>query len=103
MGDDFVSIGKGEKAPWADLDLTCPACGAECELQQSDPPGLTYITHCGKSYLRGDPDFNAMFAHGTESVSHEPRGCNAFCKGDHHHLLGDDWLGTESGHGGQDG
>jgi hypothetical protein len=65
MSDDevpFVAIGAGERAPWADEPLTCPKCGAgPLPLLNSDPPGLTFITHCGESWLRGQPDFGAMF------------------------------------------
>jgi len=58
----FVAVGEGERAPWADEPLTCPECGAgPLELKDSDPPGLTYISHCGKSWLRGQPDFGATF------------------------------------------
>jgi len=56
----FVAIGHGEKAPWSDLPNTCPVCGAECELQDSDPPGLQYISHCGKTWLRGEVKFRSL-------------------------------------------
>lgn len=46
--------------PWKDLGLTCPDCGAECELKDSDPPGLQYISHCGKTWLRGDIKFRSL-------------------------------------------
>ena len=52
----FVSVGARERAPWADLPLTCPECGAgPLELQQSTGSQivLSYIHHCGKSWLRG--------------------------------------------------
>ena len=56
----FVAIGAGERAPWADESLTCPVCGAgPLSLQESTGTGsikLRYITHCGKSWMRGDID-----------------------------------------------
>jgi hypothetical protein len=58
----FTVIGAGERASFADLPLTCPECGAgPLELLDSEPPGLTYIKHCGKSWLRGQPDFDRIF------------------------------------------
>lgn len=59
----YVAIGAGERAPWADLDLNCPVCGeGPLELQESNPPGLTFIKHCGKTWLRGQPDFDRIFS-----------------------------------------
>ena len=63
----FVAVGTGERAPWADRDLCCPACGAgPLELRDSNPPGLTFISHCGESWLRGQPDFDRIFGRGAE-------------------------------------
>jgi hypothetical protein len=57
----FVAIGAGERAPWADQPLTCPTCGAgPLDLRDSDPPGLTFISHCGRSWLRGQPDLQRL-------------------------------------------
>jgi hypothetical protein len=63
-----VAIGEGERAPWADLDLTCPRCGGECELKDSDPPGLPFISCCGQSWLRGQPDFKRLFGSNAEDA-----------------------------------
>lgn len=57
----FVAIGNGEKAPWADLPLTCPECGAgplELESTTSDTGLITlhYIQHCNEAWLRGPLD-----------------------------------------------
>lgn len=58
----FVAVGVGEEAPWAHESLNCPDCGdGPLELQDSDPPGLSYISHCSKSWLRGPPDFDRIF------------------------------------------
>lgn len=60
-GVPFVMIGAGERAPWADEPLTCPECGQEnLPLKDSDPPGLQFISHCGKSWARGNVDFDAL-------------------------------------------
>lgn len=49
----FVAVVNGEKPPWGD-DLTCPECGKpDLPLIDSEPPGLTAISHCGKTWLRG--------------------------------------------------
>lgn len=56
----FIAIGAGEKPPWGDLDDTCPLCGAECERKDSIPPGLQYISHCGRTWLRGDIQFHSL-------------------------------------------
>lgn len=54
----MVVLTPGEPAPWADLSLNCPICGeGPLPLRDSDPPGLTYISHCGQSWLRGQPNF----------------------------------------------
>lgn len=50
----FVAIGAGEPAPWSDLPLTCPTCGeGPLPLLDTDPPGLSYIKHCGGVWMRG--------------------------------------------------
>lgn len=57
-----VAIGAGERAPWADMPPYCPQCGAgPLELGHSEPPGLTFISHCGKSWACGQPDFEVLF------------------------------------------
>lgn len=49
----FVVVGNGEKPPWGD-DRDCPECGEpDLPLLGSEPPGLTYIKHCDKAWLRG--------------------------------------------------
>lgn len=56
MADDipFVAIGAGEPEPWLHLDNSCPSCGEpDLPLLESDPPGITYIKHCGGMWLRG--------------------------------------------------
>ena len=57
----FVAVANGERAPWADEPLTCPECGEPCELKDSNPPGLTFISCCGKQWLRGTPNLDALF------------------------------------------
>jgi hypothetical protein len=49
----FVVVGNGEQPPWGD-DRSCPICGVEdLPLQDSIPPRLTFISHCGHSWVRG--------------------------------------------------
>lgn len=58
----FVAIGNGEDPPWIDLPLTCPECGAgPLPLRDSEPPGLTFISHCDKSWLRGPIRVGELF------------------------------------------
>lgn len=53
-GISYVAVGHGEDPPWIDLPNTCPVCGQEnLPLQQSNPPMLQFISHCGKSWMRG--------------------------------------------------
>jgi hypothetical protein len=50
----FVAIGAGERAPWEKLSLDCPTCGkGPLPLEDSVPAGLSFISHCGKSWMRG--------------------------------------------------
>lgn len=50
----YVAIGTGERAPWEGLSLNCPDCGeGPLPLEDSDPPLLSFISHCGKSWVRG--------------------------------------------------
>ena len=57
-GVPFVAIGAGERAPWADLPLTCPTCGeGPLPLQESVGGGslvLSFIKHCEGTWLRGE-------------------------------------------------
>lgn len=49
----FVAVGDGEAPPWGD-DRTCPTCGEpDLPLQDSTPPGLSFISHCGGAWARG--------------------------------------------------
>ncbi len=49
----FVVIGDGENPPWGN-DRSCPTCGVkDLPLRDSDPPLLSYISHCGKTWVRG--------------------------------------------------
>lgn len=51
--ESIVMVGNGELAPWGN-DRTCPICGeADLPLQDSVPPMLTFIQHCGETWLRG--------------------------------------------------
>ncbi len=51
--EPFVVVGNGEAPPWGD-DRTCPICGEpDLPLEDSVPPMLHFISHCGKSWLRG--------------------------------------------------
>ncbi len=60
----YVAVGASERAPWADLPLHCPTCGeGPLVLQESTGSGMSgtgivlrYISHCGRSWLRGDID-----------------------------------------------
>ena len=57
----YVAIGTGERAPWANEPLTCPTCGKkDLPLLESVPPGLSFINHCGQSWLRGDINFEQL-------------------------------------------
>ena len=50
----YTMIGGHGPVPWKDLPLTCPECGeGPLPLESSDPPMLSFIHHCGKSWLRG--------------------------------------------------
>ena len=42
-----------EKAPDLGPTGVCPNCGKECEIKESDPPLLQFISCCGKEYLVG--------------------------------------------------
>jgi hypothetical protein len=61
---NYVAIGAGERAPWADEPLTCPTCGAgPLPLQESTSSGMSgagitlrFIAHCGQTWLRGEVD-----------------------------------------------
>ncbi len=50
----FVAIANGEAAPWEHLPNDCPICGEKnLPLQQSEPPLLQFISHCGGTWVRG--------------------------------------------------
>lgn len=53
----FVATANGENPPWGH-DRTCPICGqVNLPLHESEPPGLSFIKHCGSSWLRGPVHF----------------------------------------------
>lgn len=50
----FMVIGNGDRPPWINESLDCPECGEkDLPLKDSTPPGLQFISHCGKSWMRG--------------------------------------------------
>lgn len=52
-GTPYVVVDDAENPPWGN-DRTCPVCGEkDLPLEDSDPPMLTFIKHCGKSWVRG--------------------------------------------------
>jgi hypothetical protein len=51
----YVRFGNEQLASAPNLGKTakCPKCGAEVQIENSEPPILQFITHCGKSWLVG--------------------------------------------------
>jgi len=42
-----------DKLPKLGPTAACPNCGKECEIKESKPPMLQFISCCGKNYLVG--------------------------------------------------
>jgi hypothetical protein len=55
MKDPYIGFGNDqlESAPLIGKTAKCKVCGADVLIEESCPPGLQFISHCGKSWLVG--------------------------------------------------
>lgn len=65
--EEMVGIAAGDRAPWADLPLSCPTCGGDPLPLVDGPLPFIHCDGCHGTWLRGNPNLNLLFGEGNST------------------------------------